>query len=469
MTVLPNYYGGQWHEPLDGSSQQLRNPSTEEFLASIATGSPADVDAAVAAARKGQPSWAGLSPAERLAMLRAFADVVSENADELAYLQFEEMGQPTDFGGTILRSGLMEFRSSLDDAETYAFERQVADLDNGVTTVIRNPVGVAAVITPWNFPVSNVMTAIGPLLASGNTVVVKPSELCPLSVSKLVEFAAALPPGVLNLVHGDVRAGAPLSGHRDISLVHFTGSVAAGRAVARAAGEQLNRTILELGGKDPVVVDADVDPVQTAEAVAFGAFINSGQICTSMERIYVHADIAPEFIRALASAADRFTAATKGPTVLGPLVSEKQRNLVHQQVSAAVQGGAKLHTGGRIPDRPGYFYPATVLTEVDHSMPIMTQETFGPVAPIAVVSSFEQGVQLASRSNYALAATVYTNDREHMRAARHIPAALTWVNQWQGHAHGSIYEPGRASGTGATGGHAAYDAATRPSTVFVAS
>ncbi|WP_416566319.1 aldehyde dehydrogenase family protein [Nocardia testacea] len=469
MTVLPNYYGGLWHEPLDGSSQQLRNPSTEEVLASVSTGSPADVDAAVAAARTGQPSWAGLSLTERLAMLRAFAAVVADNVDELARLQFDEMGQPVEFGATMLRSGLMEFRSSLDDAETYAFERQVAASANGVTTVVRHPVGVAAVITPWNFPVCNVLTAIGPLLASGNSVVVKPSEHSPVSVSRLFELAAALPAGVMNLVHGDVRAGAPLSGHQDVSLVYFTGSVEAGRAVARAAGGQLNRTILELGGNDPVVVDADVDPVQTAEKVAFGAFINSGQICTSMERIYVHTDIAQEFVRALTSAADRFTESAHGPTVLGPLVSEDQRAKVHQQVSAAVRGGAKLLTGGGIPDRPGYFYPATVLTEVDHTMPIMTEETFGPVAPIAVVASFDQGIRLASQSDFALAATVYTNNHEHIRAAGRIPAALTWVNEWQGHAHGCVYEPGRTSGMGATGGHASYDAATRPSTVFVAS
>lgn len=324
-------------------------------------------------------------------------------------------------------------------------------------------------ITPWNFPVLNVLIAIGPLLAAANTVVLKPSERCPLSVTRLVELFT-LPDGVLNLVHGDGRAGGPLACHSDVELVHFTGSVAAGKEVGAAAGRGLHRAILELGGKDPVLIDAGVDPVATAHAVAFGSFVNSGQICTSMERIYVHRDVADEFITALCEVAATYTTGDghDEKTVLGPLVDQSRRDIVHRHVTDAVERGATRHVGGAIPTGQGSFYPATVLTGVDDSMLVMREETFGPVAPVEIVSSWEEGLRHASRSSFGLAATVYTHDRDHAAMAASIPAAVTWINQWQGGGPGRIYEPARDSGMGATGSHAAYDAATRPATVHVA-
>jgi acyl-CoA reductase-like NAD-dependent aldehyde dehydrogenase len=252
-----------------------------------------------------------------------------------------------------------------------------------------------------------------------------------------------------------------------VSLVHFTGSVGAGKSVGAATGGNLTRAVLELGGKDPVVIDDDVDVQEVAAAVAFGAFVNSGQICTSMERIYVHENIAEEFTAALGAAAvAQVMGLPSDPsTVLGPMVDDVQRQIVHRQVTDALSKGAKAITGGALPEREGFFYPATVLVDVDDTMDVMREETFGPVAPIQTVSSFEEGVREASKTAFGLAATVYTKNPEHIELAYSIPAGILWINQWQGGDLGRHMEPASDSGMGAMGGHLAYDAATRPMAV----
>lgn len=469
MTILQNHIGGRWEVSAAGAVGDLVNPATGEVVAQWPVGCADDVDRAVAAAAAAQPAWAARTVDERITHLERTADAIAAHADELAELQCREMGKPVGLGRTFIESGVGALRGAAAEARTYRFDSTTEHEDGSTTRVLRHPLGVTAVITPWNFPVLNVLIAIGPLLAAGNTVVLKPSERCPLSVTRLVELLA-LPDGVLNLVHGDGRAGGPLAGHRDVELMHFTGSVAAGREVGAAAGRGLHRAILELGGKDPVLVDADVDPVATAHAVAFGSFVNSGQICTSMERIYVHRCIAGEFVAALVDAAATYTPGDghDAKTVLGPLVDQRQRDVVHRHVTDAVSRGATVRIGGVVPPGPGFFYPATVLTGVDESMLVMQEETFGPVAPVQVVSSWEEGLERASGSSFGLAATVYTRKPQHIAAASTIPAAVTWVNQWQGGGPGRIYEPARNSGMGATGAHAAYDAATRPATLHVA-
>jgi succinate-semialdehyde dehydrogenase/glutarate-semialdehyde dehydrogenase len=470
MKALLNHIGGSWEASAVDEVADLVDPATGDVVAQWPVGCDADVDRAVAAAARAQPAWAALALEDRLAHLERVASAVAAHAEELAELQCQEMGKPVALGRTFIDSGVAVLRGALAEARTYRFDATTAHDDGSVTRVLRHPVGVTAVITPWNFPILNVLIAIGPLLAAGNTVVLKPSERSPLSATRLLE-QLDLPAGVLNLVHGDGRAGGPLSGHPDVGLVHFTGSVAAGREVGASAGRSLHRAVLELGGKDPVVVDTDVDPVATAAAVAFGAFVNSGQICTSMERIYVHRDIAREFLAALCEATAGYTAGDghDEATVLGPLVDRRQRDTVHRHVADALARGATLLAGGVVPDGPGSFYPATVLTDVDESMAVMSEETFGPVAPVQVVSSFREGLERAGRSSFGLAATVYTRDPEHVSAASTaIPAGVLWVNQWQGGGPGRTYEPARDSGMGATGAHAAYDAATRPATVHVA-
>ncbi|MBT2264627.1 aldehyde dehydrogenase family protein [Rhodococcus erythropolis] len=469
MKALQNLIGGKWEDSQDSTLNDLVNPATEKVIAHYPSGSSDDIDRAVAAAAQAQPGWAELPVAERVEHLLRWADEIAEHAEELAELECEEMGKPVALGRTFIDGGVQGFRTAVEDALTYPFVETLPGADGSTTTILRHPLGAIAVITPWNFPVPMVLAALGPLLVSGNTVVVKPSERSPLSTARLFELST-LPPGVVNLVLGDARAGAPLVEHKQIRLVHFTGSVDTGRRIGAATGERLCRSILELGGKDPVVVDAGVDPVATAAAIAFGAFVNSGQICTSMERIYVHQDIAEAFVDALVEAAATYTLGDghNPETVLGPLVDARQRDIVHRHVTDAVERGAHVRIGGVIPKRKGFFYPATVLTDVDDSMLMMTEETFGPLAPVVVVSSFEEGLDRASSSRFALGATVYTHNPDHAAAAAAIPAGVTWVNQWQGGGSERLYEPAGESGMGATGARAAYDAATRPATIHTA-
>ncbi|MFF1711983.1 aldehyde dehydrogenase family protein [Streptomyces sp. NPDC058268] len=469
MQTLQNLIAGTWQESADKTLHALIDPATEELVAHRPGGSAKDVDDAVRAAVDAQPKWAARTLAERIELLHRWADTVTEHALELAELECREMGKPVGLGRTFIEGAALGLRAAADQAHSYAFEQSIPGPGGSTTRIVRRPLGAAAVITPWNFPVPMVLGAIGPLLAAGNTVVVKPSERASLSVVRLCELLDP-PPGLLNLVLGDARAGIPLAEHADVHLVHFTGSVTAGRAVGAAAGARLHRSVLELGGKDPVMIDADVDPVRTAAAVAFGAFVNSGQICTSMERIYVHRAVAEPFIEALvAQAAGHVLGDGRDErTTLGPLVDWRQRDLVHGHVVDAVARGATVRTGGTVPEGPGFFYPATVLTGVDESMAVLREETFGPLAPVVVVDSFEEGLDRAARSRFGLAATVYTENADHIAAAERLPVGVVWVNQWQGGGPERLYEPAGISGMGATGAHAAYDAATRPASIHIA-
>ncbi|MEV8314702.1 aldehyde dehydrogenase family protein [Streptomyces sp. NPDC059900] len=474
METLQNFIGGRWEEAVGEDVVAVVNPATEEAFAHFRAGNAADVERAVAAAGAAQSQWAALTVARRVEQIHAWADAIAAHTDELAELECREMGKPVGIGRTFIAGAVAGLKAAADQALTYPFSETVAGPGPAGerTDIVRHPLGVTAVITPWNFPVVMVLGALGPLLAAGNTVVVKPSELSPVSTVRLLELAASagLPPGVLNLVLGDGRTGAALAEHEGVRLVHFTGSVGAGRAVGAATGHRLSRSVLELGGKDAAVIDAGVDPVATAQAVAFGAFINTGQICTSMERIYVHERIADEFVEALTAAARTFTVGDglEPATMLGPLVDARQRETVRRHVEDAVSKGATVRAGGALPERPGYFYPATVLTGVDDTMLVMTEETFGPVAPVTVVSSFEEGLTRAAASRFGLAATVYTDDPNHIAAAAHLPVGVVWINQWQGGGPERLYEPARDSGMGATGARAAYDAATRPAAVHIA-
>jgi acyl-CoA reductase-like NAD-dependent aldehyde dehydrogenase len=282
--------------------------------------------------------------------------------------------------------------------------------------------------------------------------VFKPSEKTPLSGALLAEILGQhLPYGVLELVLGDGRAGRALVEHPGVGAILHTGSVATGREIARAAAGTPKKLLLELGGKDALIVDADVDPEWAAEQAATGAFANAGQICTSVERIYVHADIAAPFVAALTR---RAQALKVGPgldpeTEMGPLIDERQRALVHEHVQEAVRDGARVRTGGEPPAVKGCFYPPTVLTDVSDDMRVMREETFGPVAAVRVVGSFDEALEVANASDYGLAATVLTADDEHARrAARELEVGTVKVNAVFGGAPGGAAEPRKASGTG---------------------
>jgi succinate-semialdehyde dehydrogenase/glutarate-semialdehyde dehydrogenase len=312
--------------------------------------------------------------------------------------------------------------------------------------------GVVAVCTPWNDPVAVPAGLLAAALVTGNTVVFKPSERTPLTGERLARaLIEELPDGVLTLVQGDARTGEALSGHPHVDVVCHVGSTSAGRAIAAATARSGAKALLENGGKDPMIVDAGVDPVWAAQQAALGGFINSGQLCTAVERVYVHEAVAQEFVAALVREAQ---ALVMGPgsdprTTLGPLVDERARTSVHEQVQQAVQSGATTATGGRLPDGPGAFYPATVLTDVRPGMAVMTEETFGPVVPVMTVASFDEALSLACESPYGLAATVLTPSMTRAQKAwRELPVGTVKVNAVFGGAPGGAAQPRRGSGDG---------------------
>lgn len=313
------------------------------------------------------------------------------------------------------------------------------------------PRGVLAAITPWNDPVAVSCGLLGAALVTGNVVLYKPSERTPATGWLLARILdGALPAGVLSLLTGGGEVGAALAA-QEVDVVAHVGSTATGRAIAAACARTGAKALLENGGSDPLIVDAGVDPVWAAGQAAIGSFANAGQICVAVERIYVHRDVAEDFVDALV---ERAEALRVGPgrdpeTELGPLVDRRHRDHVHGQVTAAVAEGATLRTGGVLPEGSGAFYPATVVTDCRHEMTLVREETFGPVAPVVVVDSFSEALRCAADSPYGLAGTVLTASMSHaQRAWRELPVGTVKVNAVFGGAPGGAAQPRRGSGQG---------------------
>ncbi|RYF58120.1 MAG: aldehyde dehydrogenase [Comamonadaceae bacterium] len=460
MKNLRNLIGGQWSSPTELGSYDIINPATESPVATMPLSSAREVDAAVDAAAEATASWARRPLRERVDTLLKIADVLDHHVRELAEIEELDMGRPAAVGEQWIRGAVHGFRSDVELALKYPFIHRSAD---NLNTITRRPLGVAGVIVPWNFPTNVILAAIGPSLAVGNAVVLKPSERAPMSAMRLAELID-LPEGVLNVVFGVGNTGAALTQNPKVKVTHFTGSVASGKAVATAGAQHLRRVILELGGKDPAVIDSGIDVKAVAADVARGAFTNTGQLCTSIERIYVDRSVAEEFVAELVAAAGIYALSDGGQ--LGPMVDGAQREIVSAHVDDAVSRGATVLTGGVTPDGPGYWYPATVLTDVTDDMLIMSDETFGPVAAVQVVDDFAEGVAKAKATEFGLSATVYSNDAANVDlASREIETGIVWVNQWLCGTSELIYEPAGLSGVTPLGGFAGFDAVTRPSSL----
>ena len=429
---------------------EVLNPATGEQIGYIPAGTPEDAKAAVAAAREALPGWSRLPAAERAELVKAAAWKMRERTEELAGLVTLENGKPLDdaLGGIEAGIGTLE-----QYAELGPLHRGKSLNGNYMASdmMVYEPYGIAAVVVPWNDPIAIACGYLGAALVTGNTVVFKPSEKTPLSAVWLAAMFDGLPEGVLNLLLGDARAGHPLVSHEDVNLVLFTGSVPTGREILEVAGRQLKKAVVELGGKDPMIVDRGVDSAWAAAQAATGSFANTGQICTSVERIYVHEAVAEGFLRELTARAEvlRVGDGSEPGTEMGPLIDEGQRNLVHRHVREALKAGAELRCGGALPDGPGFFYPPTVLSGVRKGMAVVDEETFGPVAAVEVVSSFDEALKKANDTVYGLAATVLTSDPEHaQRASRELRVGTVKVNAVFGGAPGGAAEPRKASGLG---------------------
>jgi succinate-semialdehyde dehydrogenase/glutarate-semialdehyde dehydrogenase len=427
------------------------DPADGSVVGQLDLATTAAVEAAVGSAHKSAPEWARTAPSERAALVRAAADRVATAADDLALLTTREMGKPIADARGGVDAGVSTLRQYAELGPLHR-GRSLQGSWDATDLMVPGPRGVVAAITPWNDPVAVPCGLLGAALVTGNTVVFKPSERTPHTGLELARLmSSSLPPGVLEVVVGDGSAGAALAASTQVDVVAHVGSTAAGRHIAAAAAGTGAKVLLENGGNDPMVVDEDVDPAWAAEQAALGAFANAGQICTSVERVYVVEAVAEAFLDELVRRAESLV---MGPGVeegtrLGPLVDARARSAVHEHVEQAVAAGARLLTGGTIPAGAGTFYPATVLTGCTADMAVMQEETFGPVAPVSVVPDFDGALEGAGRGRYGLAAVVLTSSAEHMqRAWRELRVGTVKVNAAFGGAPGGAAQPRGASGTG---------------------
>ncbi|WP_428966643.1 aldehyde dehydrogenase family protein [Micromonospora fluostatini] len=450
MYRVEQLIGGVWGAGGDGGELVVADPADGSPVSTAPVATPDEVAKAVTAARGAAPGWAGTAPAERAAALRRAADAVEAAAEELAQATTAEMGKPLDDarGGVAAGVGTLRQYAELGPLRGGRTLHGAAD---ALDFMLPEPRGVVAAITPWNDPVAVSCGLLGAALVTGNVVLHKPSERTPATGWLLARtLDGVLPPGVLSLLTGGAEVGAALAG-QEVDVVAHVGSTATGRAVAAACARTGAKALLENGGSDPLIVDAGVDPVWAAEQAALGSFANAGQICVAVERVYVHRDLAEDFVDLLV---ERAGALRVGPgrdpgTQLGPLVDRRHRDHVHGQVTAAVAEGARLRAGGTLPDGPGAFYPATVVTDCTDEMALVREETFGPVAPVVVVDSFSEALKRAARSPYGLGATVLTGSMSHARrAARELPVGTVKINAVFGGAPGGAAQPRRGSGQG---------------------
>ncbi|MFC4062544.1 aldehyde dehydrogenase family protein [Planomonospora corallina] len=427
------YLNGAWQPSASGESIDVVNPATEELIDRVPAGSPDDVEAAVAAARAALPVWSGTAPAERGKVLAAAASLIRERSDQIARIIATDMGAPYGLAmkvHTLMPAGVLDSYARL--AETYDFDTRRI----GASRILREPVGVVGAITPWNYPLHQIVCKAGPALAAGCTVVLKPSEVAPLAAFALAGIfdEVGLPAGVFNMVSGRGPViGEAIAAHPGVDMVSFTGSTRAGRRVAALAAETVKRVALELGGKSASVVLPDADLPAAVRTTVASAFLNSGQTCSAWTRMIVHRDQYDEAVGLAVAAAAEHTVGdpfAEG-TRLGPLVSAAQRDRVVRYINRGQEEGARLVAGGT--DRPldrGFYVEPTVFAGVAPGMVIEQEEIFGPVLSIIPYSRGEdEAVAIADGTPYGLAGAVWAGDESRAVAlARRLRTGQVAIN-----------------------------------------
>jgi acyl-CoA reductase-like NAD-dependent aldehyde dehydrogenase len=418
----------------EGTAIEVENPTTEETAAEVGAASPERLDAAIAAAREAARGWAATPAVERAELLHEVATRMRALTDDLARALTLEGGKPLIENSDEVGWTAAAFDYYAEMGRNFA-GRVIPSIEaTQLALVVKEPTGVWGAIVPWNYPLLLLSWKLAPALAAGNTVVAKPSELTPVSTLMLAECFADLPAGVVNIVAGAGDVGAALVEDPRIDGVAFTGSVATGKKVAAACAERVARMNLEMGGKDPFIVCADVaaDIGVAARGGAWAAYLNAGQVCTSAERFYVQREVYDDFVSAFVEHARslRVGDPLDGATDVGPMVSAPQRAKVEAQVEAAVAAGAELVVGGdRAGQERGHFYAPAVITGAPASTDLLREETFGPVAPIVPVGSLDEAIELANSTPFGLGANVYTRDLETaVRCLREIRAGTVWIN-----------------------------------------